>query len=123
MYAKSKIFCMQKSFFEYFKIERLIKKFVGEDKMKFAKNELLKEDPSFLFNYEKKRIEVENNSHICSLISQDLSEKFISYENRQNISLSSQISQSIYETNQFLIDNKNLTLIEYSVFYGFIKIC
>ena len=91
--------------------------------MKFAKNELLKEDPSFLFNYEKKRIEVENNSHICSLISQDLSEKFISYENRQNISLSSQISQSIYETNQFLIDNKNLTLIEYSAFYGFIKIC
>ena len=73
-------------------------------------------------NYEEKRQEGENDSYICSLIRQDSVEEFISYVNRSNISLSSQISPSIFETNAFLIKNDTTTLIEYSAFFGSIQI-
>ena len=49
-------------------------------------------------------------------------EDFISYINRKNIPLYSEIAPSIFETNSFLIDNKNTTLIEYSAFFGSIQI-
>ena len=40
------------------------------------------------------------------------------YVNRNNISLESYIIKSIFETNQFLIDNESINLIEYASFYG-----
>ena len=99
-----------------------LENFVGEEKMKFVKNELLKKDANFLTNYEEKRERGENESHICSLIRQDSIEDFIIYLTSQNISPSSEILPSVFETNPFLIDNKNTTLIEYSAFFGSIQI-
>ena len=99
-----------------------LENFVGEERMKTAKDELLKKDPNFFTNYEEKREAGENDSYICSLIRQDSVEDFISHFNRINISPSSEISPSIFETNPFLIDNKNTTLIEYSAFFGSIQI-
>ena len=63
----------------------------------------------------------ENESYICSLMREDLVEEFISYVNRSNISLSSQIPISLFESNQFL-NGKNCGLIEYSAFFGSIQI-
>ena len=47
---------------------------------------------------------------------------FIVYVNKTNYSLQSTIEPSIYETNSFLLDQKNISLIEYAVFYGSIQI-
>ena len=91
--------------------------------MKFVKNVLLEEIPNFFTNYEEKREEGENDSYICSLIRQDSAIEFISHVNRNNISPSSLITPSIFETNPFLIDNgKEISLIEYSAFFGSIQI-
>ena len=90
--------------------------------LKHAKNELLKKDPSAFTNYEEKHQKGENDSYICSLIRQDSIEEFISHVNENNISPLSKIFPSIFETNLFLIDNKNTTLIEYSAFFGSIQI-
>ena len=59
---------------------------------------------------------------ICSLIRQDSVVDFITHVNRYNISPLSRISPSIFETNPFLIDNTNTSLIEYSAFFGSIQI-
>ncbi|KAK8889028.1 hypothetical protein M9Y10_033771 [Tritrichomonas musculus] len=42
--------------------------------------------------------------------------------NQANISTNAVISTSIFETNSFLLKNKNTTLIEYAAFYGSIQI-
>lgn len=60
----------------------------------------------------------ENDTYICSLIRNDLIIEFISYVNRNNISFTSRIKQSIFETNSFLLINNEITLIEYAAFYG-----
>lgn len=78
----------------------------------------------------------ENESYICELIRKDMVEDFIAYLNRGNISRNAIISQSIFETNSFLIkkhenideqsnnnyDIKGTTLIEYAAFFGSIQI-
>ena len=71
--------------------------------------------------FKQKREKGENDHFICELIRNDLVIDFITYTNKTNISLSSTIQQSIYETNLFLL-NKNPSLIEYSAFFGSIQI-
>ena len=93
----------------------------GEE-MKFIKEDILKHDPTAFEGFENKRQEGENESYICSLIRKDSVVEFISYINRNKISFSSVIKPSIFETNSFLIDNKDTTLIEYSAFFGSIQI-
>ncbi|KAK8843295.1 hypothetical protein M9Y10_025150 [Tritrichomonas musculus] len=100
-----------------------IENFVGEEKMKDVKNELLSKDPNFFDNYQYKRKEGENDTYICSLIRKDSVEEFISYVTRMNLVLSSKIEPSIYETHSFLIENNKTTLFEYSAFFGSIQIC
>lgn len=64
----------------------------------------------------------ENDSYICELIREDSIQKFVKFVNQSNIQLSQTIEPSIFETNQFLIENPNTTLIEYAAFFGSIKI-
>ena len=99
-----------------------LEKFLGEEKMKSVKNELLNKSENVFDNYELKRQEGENDSLICSMIRNDLVEEFISYVTRSNCSLSNQITPSIFETNPFLIERKDTTQIEYSAFFGSIRI-
>ena len=99
-----------------------LEKFAGEEKMKDIKDELLLNNPNMFENFDMKRQEGENDSYICSLIRQDSVEDFIAHVNRANYSLSSKISPSIFETNNFLLEKKNTTLNEYSAFYGSIQI-
>ena len=72
-------------------------------------------------NFEKKRQQGENDSIISTLIRNDSVEEFISYVNRFNIYLCSQIETSYYETNRFIMEN-NPSLIEYAAFFGSIQI-
>ena len=85
-----------------------------------TKNPIIIEDELNIFN--NKRKIGENDSYICELIRNDSVKEFITYVNRNNISLSNSIKSSMYETNQFLLDKENINLIEYSVFYGSIQI-
>lgn len=98
-----------------------IKEFLGSEKVKDIETELFECDSNIFNNFEEKRYKGENDSYICSLIRSDSVEEFISYVNRTNISLKSEIKLSIFESNSFL-SHKNPTLIEYSAFYGSIQI-
>ena len=73
-------------------------------------------------NFEEKRKIGENDDYVCTLIRKDMVEEFIYYVNKTNLPLSSVIKHSIFETNSFLIKNKDTKLIEYSAFFGSIQI-
>ena len=94
-----------------------LKEFIGEEKIKDIKEELL-----YIFDrFDEKRHKGENDSYICTLIRNDMVEDFISHVNRKNIRLTNVVDDSIFETNAFLNENYP-TLIEYSAFYGSIQI-
>ncbi|KAK8857658.1 hypothetical protein M9Y10_016064 [Tritrichomonas musculus] len=71
--------------------------------------------------FEKLRHNGENESQICQLIRKDDVEEFAQYTSKEKIALTMQIEQSIFETNPLFL-KKSPTLIEYSTFYGSIKI-
>lgn len=95
-----------------------IKKFINS---KLIEDELIKSDPDIFTNYDEKRRLGVNDSYICSLIRDDLIEEFVSYVTQSNFQLSSNVPHSIFETNEYLIEN-DPTIIEYAAFYGSIKI-
>ena len=108
-------------------------------------NEIYETYPIFFENgeiidlekFNQNRKSGENENEVCEIIRKDLIEKFIIYINKNDISLTTMIKSSIYETNPFLIkrqvlitdsymslfDNEdNPTLIEYAAFFGSISI-
>lgn len=111
--SSKSIFKMQ-NFHHYFLPE--IKSVFSQEKMNRIEKEFLDIDPNIFDNYEEKRQKGENDSYVCSLIRDDSVEEFISFITKNNISLSSRIKFSLFETNQFLI-RKEPTLIEYSAFF------
>ena len=87
-------------------------------------NEIKSSNPeidSDLNEFNEKRKIGENDSHICNLIRNDSIEDFISLVNRSNISISSTLKSSIFETNPFLLNGVQ-TLIGYTIFFGSIQI-
>ena len=105
------------SFYAYFYPE--FKKFYNEK----SKQQIASEY-SEIFNlkeFEEKRMIGENDHYVCELIRNDSIDDFISFVNRTNLSLSSNVEPSVYETNSLLI-KKETSLIEYSAFYGSIQI-
>ena len=107
---------------QYFSPE--IKPFINEKW--FLKNvqkelveEIKKELPDGFFEKRKKG---ENDGYICKLIQNDSVEDFVSYVTKNNYSLISKIVPSIYETNSFLMKNREPSLIEYAAFFGSIEI-
>lgn len=74
--------------------------------------------------YENRKIG-ENDNFICKLIQNDSIDDFIIYTNKTNLPLKSEIKQSIYETNDYLIKKQTesyTTLIEYTAFFGSLNI-
>ena len=104
----------------YFQPE--LKSFFDDQTNEAIDKEMIKNDLTDLTYFEEKRQIGENCSLICQLIRNDSIEDFIIYTNNYNISLSSKINYSIYETNPFLIKNEKTTLIEYAAFFGSIQI-
>ena len=99
-----------------------IKPFISENKKNEIEKELLEYGPNIFSNFDEKRKNGENDSYICTLIRNDSVKDFISHINKLNISLSSILLPSLFETNSFLIKNKETSLIEYSAFFGSIQI-
>lgn len=93
-----------------------IKEFNKKEEIEEIEKELLSIDPNIFDHFDEKRHEGESDTYICTLIRQDSVDDFISHVTRTKIPLTSMIQPSIFETNQFLIDNKETTLIEYSSF-------
>lgn len=87
--------------------------FLEEEKKKSAESDLSKID---MKNFENNRKLGEDNSYICQLIRYDSIDEFISFTNQNNLSLSSKIQSSIFETNSLLMQK------EYAAFYGSVKI-
>ena len=98
-----------------------MKDFLEDEIQKQIEEEILQKYKEDILTFEDKCKKGENDSYICSLIRLDSVEEFISYINRTNLSLSTKIKPSIYETNPFLID-KEPTLIEYAAYFGSIQI-
>ena len=109
---------IEQNYPQYFVPE--IKPFVNEKWFPNDIRDFIKKDlPD---NYDNLRKKGENESYICTLIREDLVTEFIAHINRNDISLRSTIERSIYETNHFLIEKKNISFIEYSVYSGSIQI-
>ena len=68
-----------------------------------------------------KRKSGENDTYICQLIQKDDIDNFISYISQNDILLNSEITESIFETNRFLLKKKP-SIIEYASFFGSIQI-
>ena len=68
-------------------------------------------------DFEENRKTGENDSYVCQLIRTDSIDQFISHVNKENLSTSTEIETSLFETNLFLLKNK-VTLIEYAAFFG-----
>ena len=99
-----------------------LKPYFKEKKYKIIENQLCEDDSEIFTNFDEKRQIGENDSYICDLIRKDSIEEFVSFVNRANYRLSSQIKTSIFETNLFLLKHKETTLIEYAAFFGSIQI-
>ena len=98
-----------------------VKKFINPIIKKEIENELLRQDSTIFDSFNVKRQRGENDSYICGLIRDDDIESFVTYVNKVNYQLSTEIKHSIFETNSFLIDKKT-SLIEYAAFFGSIQI-
>ena len=67
--------------------------------------------------YVKRKIG-ENDEIICQIIRNDSLDEFIDYISKNDIQLDSIIQPSIFETNNFLLKNNYVSLIEYAAFFG-----
>ena len=87
-----------------------------------CKSKLLKQiekeiPEKFIENREKG----ENEDEICKIIQNDSIDEFISFVNKTDYPLTSEVPESIYETNLLLIE-KRASLIEYATFFGSVQI-
>ncbi|KAK8839584.1 hypothetical protein M9Y10_031943 [Tritrichomonas musculus] len=73
-------------------------------------------------NFDEKRRIGENEAYICQLIQSDSIEEFVTFVNQTNMSKNSKIKRSLFETNSFLLKEKETSLIEYAAFFGSIQI-
>ena len=106
----------QNSNFFYPEIKPFLNKEGKRGKITLTVNPKVFED-----DYEKNRLEGENESYICQLIRNDSIDDFIQFVNDQKINLSSSILTSLFETNPYILKNK-IVLIEYAAFFGSFKI-
>lgn len=106
----------KKSYIEYFLPE--IKSFLPKTLKEEYQSKVKELNENDINQFNQKRKIGENDSYICSLIRNDQVIDFIKYFEKTNMSTSSTIEKSIYETNPLLMNNDSITLIEYSAFFG-----
>ena len=95
-----------------------IKTFLPDQKIEKNESEINSYETD---EFEEKRKQGENDRHICQLIRSDSIDEFVVYMNQTNYSINNSIQKSIFETNEFLLENTP-SLIEYSAFFGSIQI-
>ena len=72
--------------------------------------------------YDSKRKIGENDTPICECIRHDSVDKFMTYIENGQITSNSYIPYSCFETNQMLIENGQISLIQYAAFFGSVNI-
>lgn len=117
------LFSYAEHFLEYFapEIKSYIESTQNIDQNNFYKNLYNNVSNELPENFYENRLRGENEDFICNLIRNDMIDEFFKHVNKTNLSLESQIKDSIYETNSFLLYNRP-KLIEYAAFYGSIQI-
>lgn len=120
---------VDKNYPEYFAPE--IKPFITEQFINTYKaNNRIVEKPKWIKfvskelpeNFNEKRKQAENDSFICRLIREDNVKEFVKHITPIDLTFNSLISPSIFETNSFLIKSEHVTLLEYALFFGSMKI-
>ncbi|KAK8857408.1 hypothetical protein M9Y10_015813 [Tritrichomonas musculus] len=100
-----------------------IKNFLSEEERNSFEQIIIKQfGENYTDIFDEKRNRGENDSYICDLIRNDSIDSFVAYVTQSNYPLSGQIQTSLFETNDFLLKQKNATLIEYAAFFGSIHI-
>ncbi|KAK8836939.1 hypothetical protein M9Y10_036970 [Tritrichomonas musculus] len=94
---------------------------LDEETRQKIEEELMSNDENIFSDFERKCETGENDSYVSCLIRNDSVEEFVSYASQTNLRLDCRISESIFETNRFLLEN-GATLIEYAAFFGSIQI-
>ena len=118
--------CLSMKYCEYFQPE--IKPFLTKENIeKYGKQNSHLQDDEFIKmmmkeveeDFYEKRREGENDDFLCQLIRFNKIKEFITFVEQTNISLDNIIKNSIFETNQVLIDNDSyVSLINYAAFFG-----
>ncbi|KAK8882515.1 hypothetical protein M9Y10_045157 [Tritrichomonas musculus] len=98
-----------------------IKTFIDEKQRDEIENEVNKTSKNNPCLFEDMRTKAENPEPICEIIRNDSIDDFVSYLTLHTNSKNMIIEPSIFETNPFLY-NRELTLLEYSTFFGSIQI-
>ena len=98
-----------------------LRNIISEDQIKKIEKGFLLIDPTIFNDFENKRLLGENETYLCQIIRSDSIDDFIVYFNQKNLSISTTIKPSIFETNYILL-KKDPTLIEYAAFFGSIRI-
>ena len=93
-----------------------IKNYLTEEMKKSIENQIKKEFNISVEIFEAKVKEGVNDLPVCNIIRQDSIQDFVSYVNRTNLSLTTEIQADFYESNSLLIEKK-ASLIEYAIFY------
>lgn len=93
-------------------------KYFFAPEIEYKYNDLYKKNPEQF--YENRKIG-ENELHFCKIIRDDLINDFESFVNKKQLDLSSEIPESVFETNLFLMKKKP-TIIEYAAFFGSFQI-
>lgn len=87
----------------------------------FVNSDMLKKMPSDIVDFNIKRKNGENDNAICAIIRNDDINSFKQFVRKYSCSLNSEISSSIFETNEYLIKHKS-RLIDYATFFGSFQI-
>ena len=96
--------------------------FLPEISSFYGCGEIIDQNDESLTEFQRKRKIGENDDFLCQLIRNDSVAEFVEYVNKANLPLNSIIKPSFYETNQSLLENDKIELIEYAAFFGSIQI-
>ncbi|KAK8884645.1 hypothetical protein M9Y10_043763 [Tritrichomonas musculus] len=125
-FITNKIIIIDSILIEYLRHSQLLHFFYPEVKNLIENQEIEKienERKEYeITNFEEIRKIGENDSYFCQIIRNDLIDDFVIYFNKVNLSISSKIKKSIFETNPLLLKEEELPIIEYAAFFGSIQI-
>ncbi|KAK8847792.1 hypothetical protein M9Y10_018824 [Tritrichomonas musculus] len=119
---KEKIIDLDKSTINYFLSNKGVYYFLPELDSFYGRAAGEEEDIGNKYkDFEENRLKGENEKAICEIIRKDSVEEFTSYIKENNIDVNDNIISSIFETNNYLMNN-NPCFINYAAFYGSNKI-
>lgn len=97
--------------------------FEDNDFKNLINNNDYKEQYDYFFSTELDEQERgKNHTQLCKIIRSDQKDDFFAFIEQNNILLNSNIQPSMFETNHFLREQKEVSLLQYSAIYGSVEI-